>query len=107
MVPKPRVRARLNVLKDIFVALTFIAISYSALYLLYPSNSPPFEETTIASYIQDGDTFQTSAGDWIRLADVDTPERGDWGYAEATNVLSQLIYGKQVYLEIDDINRYD
>ena len=66
---------RLNVLKGIFVTLTLIVISYSALYVLVPSSSPQFEETTIASYIQDGDTFQTSVGDWIRLADVDTPEQ--------------------------------
>ena len=98
---------RLNVLKGIFVALTFLVFSFSALYVLAPSSSPQFEETTTASYIQDGDTFQTSAGDWIRLADIDTPESYEFGYDEATNVLSQLIYGKKVYLDIDDINRYD
>lgn len=95
---------RLNVLKGIFVALTFLVISYSALYMLVPSSSPQFEETTTASFIQDGDTFQTSAGDWIRLADIDTPESYEYGYDEATNVLAELIYGKRVYLDIDDIN---
>jgi len=98
---------RLNVLKGIFAALTFLVISYSAIYLLVPSPSPQFEETTSASFIQDGDTFQTSAGDWIRLADVDCPDRDEYGYQEATQVLSRLLSGKRVYLDIDDINRFD
>ena len=95
------------VLKGIFATLTLLAVSFSVYYVLVQSSSLHFEEMTYASYIQDGDTFQTSAGDWIRLADVDTPERGDWGYSEATNVLSELIYNKRVYLDVDDLSVTD
>ena len=95
------------VLKGIFATLTLIVISFSVYYVMVQSSSPQFEEITYASYIQDGDTFQTSAGDWIRLADVDTPERGDWGYSEATDVLSELIYNKRVYLDVDDFSVTD
>ena len=90
------------VLKGVFTTLTLVVISFSVYYVLVQAYSPQFEEITYASYIQDGDTFETSAGDWIRLADVDTPERGDWGYSEATDVLSELIYNKRVYLDVDD-----
>ena len=90
------------VLKGIFTTLTLVVISFSVYYVLVQSYSLHFEKITYASFIQDGDTFQTSAGDWIRLADVDTPERGDWGYYEATDVLSDLIYNKRVYLDVDD-----
>jgi len=90
------------VLKGIFATLTLVGISFSVYYVLVQAYSPQFEEITYASYIQDGDTFQTSDGDWIRLADVDTPERGYWGYSEATDALSELIYNKRVYLDVDD-----
>ncbi len=99
--------ARLNVLKGIFTVLILLGISFSVYYVLVQSYSLQFEENTYASHIQDGDTFQTSAGDWIRLADVDTPERGEWGYSEATNFLSKLIYNKRVYLDVDDITVTD
>jgi micrococcal nuclease len=75
--------------------------------MLVKSSSLQFEEMTYATHIQDGDTFQTSAGDWIRLADVDTPEIGEEGFNRATEVLTQLIDGKIVYLDVDDINRFD
>ena len=95
------------VLKGIFATFTLVVVSFSVYYVLVQSSSLHFEEMTYASFIQDGDTFQTSAGDWIRLADVDTPERGDWGYSEATDVLSELIYNKRVYLDVDDLSVTD
>lgn len=95
------------VLKGVFSTLIFLTISYSVYYVFIQSSSPQFEEITYVSHIQDGDTFQTSAGDWIRLADVDGPERDEFGYYEATEVLRQFINGKRVYLDVDDINRYD
>lgn len=58
---------------------------------------------TTCTRIVDGDTFETSNGYVIRLADVDTPERGQAGYQESTDVLRDLIYGKTVYLEVDDV----
>ena len=95
------------VLKGIFATPTLVVISFSVYYLLVQSYSPQFEEITYASYIQDGDTFQTSAGDWIRLADVDCPESYEYGYSEATDVLSELIYNKRVYLDVDDLSVTD
>ena len=95
------------VLKGIFATLTLVVISFSVYYLLVQSYSPQFEEITYASYIQDGDTFQTLAGDWIRLADVDCPESYEYGYSKATDVLSELIYNKRVYLDVDDLSITD
>ncbi len=95
------------VLKGIFATLTLVVISFSVYYVLVQSFSPQFEEIAYASFIQDGDTFQTLAGDWIRLADVDCPESYEYGYSEATDVLSELIYNKRVYLDIDDLSVTD
>lgn len=59
------------------------------------------------NHIQDGDTFALESGHWVRLADIDTPESGEFGYYEAGKYLSDLIYQKKVYLDIDDIYTYD
>lgn len=96
-----------NLFKSLFFTFILISLSLRSYMTLITTFSVEVDEVTYASHIQDGDTFQTSAGDWIRLADVDTPERGDMGYYEATNVLSNLINNKKVYLDIDDLYRYD
>lgn len=48
----------------------------------------------------DGDTFMTDRRTRaVRLANVDTPEKGERGYAEATRFLEMLIKGKDVAIE--------
>ena len=59
------------------------------------------------NHIQDGDTFALESGHWVRLADIDTPESGEFGYYEAGAYLYDLIYQKKVYLDIDDVYTYD
>jgi endonuclease YncB( thermonuclease family) len=49
--------------------------------------------------IRDGDTFaiRGSRGDvWIRLCGIDSPERRQEGYAQASAAISQMIRGKDV-----------
>ncbi len=59
----------------------------------------------------DGDTLDMTASNGtqyrIRLADVDAPERDEEGYAESGEYLSDLINGKNVYLDIDDLYVWD
>jgi micrococcal nuclease len=66
-----------------------------------PSSIIEIDVSATCIKITDGDTFELSNGDIIRLADVDTPERGQPGYQEATDYLRSLIYDKTVYLEVD------
>ena len=68
---------------------------------------PPFDFKDTCTHVVDGDTFDVSAGHRIRLADVDTPERGEYGFDEATDYVGDLIYGKNVYLDVDDVNVLD
>ena len=49
--------------------------------------------------IDDGDTFQTAKGDWIRLANVCAPDYGEDGYVEAKSILSNLILNKEIAYE--------
>jgi len=62
--------------------------------------SVEIDEVSVATYIVDGDTFDVAMGERVRLADVDTPERGQVGYSEASYFLGQLIYGERVYLDV-------
>jgi len=59
------------------------------------------------SRVIDGDTFDVTFGERIRLADVDAPEYYEEGYNESKNFLSELVLNKTVYLDIDDISRTD
>ncbi|KKM13618.1 hypothetical protein LCGC14_1714450, partial [marine sediment metagenome] len=48
------------------------------------------DSTGTAYYIVDGDTLDVTSVGRIRLADIDTPESGDSGYAAAKNYLNSL-----------------
>jgi endonuclease YncB( thermonuclease family) len=46
----------------------------------------------------DGDTLELDSGFKVRLIGIDTPERGECGYREATEVLAALVAGRDVVL---------
>lgn len=67
------------------------------------STAPTVVATTAADRLTaarviDGDTIVTSAGDTIRLAGIDTPERGQCGYSEATANLRSTLAGNTLTL---------
>lgn len=64
-------------------------------------------EYSVARII-DGDTFDLTSGERVRMIGIDTPERGKKYYAEATDRLRELIGGKVVRLEKDhsEVDRY-
>jgi len=98
---------KVKVLKGAFFFIILILISWNSFSLLVSIYSLEIDKTSIATYIVDGDTFDIATGERIRLADVDTPERGKAGYFEASMFINNLIYNKKVYLDIDDIYVYD
>lgn len=70
----------------------------------------PGEPTRFLSAI-DGDTIKTEAGT-VRLIGIDTPERGQCGYQNATKEINSLInHGATIYLELpvgqNSTDRYD
>ena len=76
--------------------------SYSIFSFLIILGSAEIDTTGTATYIIDGDTFDISTGDRIRLADIDCPKRGQPGSYEATEFLITLVYNRKIYLDIDD-----
>lgn len=60
-------------------------------------NSP---QITVSKVI-DGDTFELSSGETVRLICIDAPEKNKKGYEESKQFLSNLILNRQVRLEKD------
>ncbi len=65
------------------------------------------DATTVVDWVIDGDAFDTTSGERVRLADIDAPESGEYGYYDAKDFLISLVHGKAVYLDIDDIYETD
>lgn len=77
--------------------------SHTTSHATTTSAPPPPTTTTAADRLTaarviDGDTIVTSAGDTIRLAGIDTPERGQCGYSEATANLRRTLAGNTLTL---------
>jgi len=56
----------------------------------------------------DGDTIEIETGERVRLICMDTPERGEEGYIEASNYLQVLILNKEVKLvkDVSETGKY-
>ncbi|MCJ7635088.1 thermonuclease family protein [Candidatus Bathyarchaeota archaeon] len=88
------------------VLLPLVATLYSV-SVVHSSSLGECDMVTVVNWVIDGDTFNVTAGERIRLADIDAPELNHTGYAAAKNLLISLAYNKTVYLDIDDISRTD
>ena len=55
----------------------------------------------------DGDTIELETKDKIRLSVVNTPERGELGYYEATLFTQNLCLDRLAFVDIDDGQRSD
>ncbi len=56
----------------------------------------------------DGDTFMTDKRKHpVRLANVDTPEKGEKGYGEAKKALQNLIGGEEVTIDTQARDKYN
>ena len=50
-------------------------------------------------HVLDGDTFETSDGEFVRLKDINAPEKGQPGAAKATRDLEAKLAGQVVSSE--------
>jgi len=113
-------RIKTNYLIMSFSAIIIVSIAGFVITFSFLENTntqtppiiPPVSEIEVDAYgnvyyIVDGDTYDQNGisgiGDRVRLADVDSPESYEAGYQEAKDWLYDTIYGKNVYLDIDDI----
>ena len=63
--------------------------------------TPSGSETVTVAQVVDGDTIELTNGRKVRYIGINTPERDQPYYAEATAVNRQLVQGKNVQLELD------
>lgn len=94
------------------LALIITAIAFLAVFFLKPR--PAFAECTgraqcfqdEVTRVIDGDTIAAGATR-IRLVLVDTPEKGEAGFDEATNFTKTLCLNKKAIIDQDDLQYYD
>jgi endonuclease YncB( thermonuclease family) len=61
-----------------------------------PEDGP--SRTVVVLRVVDGDTVEIASGAHVRMIGIDTPERGDCGYEEATSALRRMVEGRKVVL---------
>lgn len=54
----------------------------------------------------DGDTCRTTTGERIKLACIDTPERGEYGASGATTAIRNMVVGRTVGIRRLTTDRY-
>ncbi|HYO40073.1 MAG TPA: thermonuclease family protein [Nocardioidaceae bacterium] len=69
------------------------------------SPSAPRVRRFVVARVVDGDTVELVGGQDVRIVGVDTPERGDCGYDEATAAMERLVLGRRVRLTVSDEDR--
>ena len=111
---KQKTRSRILVILTLILVIT----SISSHYYGYEYE---FDVYGVVIRVVDGDTFYLKVqiayspkyvsleghSIKIRLADINAPELDTQEGIEAKKALTQLIYGKHVYLDIDDVYVYD
>lgn len=74
-----------------------------------PPTIPSLAASDTVARVIDGDTVEMASGAHVRIIGIDTPERGQCGYQEATDRLVDTIEGQPVILTSgarDDVDRY-
>jgi micrococcal nuclease len=57
--------------------------------------------SVLVIHVIDGDTIEIEGGYYVRYIGIDTPEKGDPLYGEATQANRNLVEGRKVHLEAD------
>ncbi len=81
-------------------ALAAASLITIALFFAQQLYVPPAEKVFVKRVI-DGDTFEADSGNEVRILGINTPEKKQYLYANATAFLKNLIEGKNVTLERD------
>ncbi|OQD58785.1 putative nuclease [Methanobrevibacter arboriphilus JCM 13429 = DSM 1125] len=66
-----------------------------------------YDAKGFCDHVIDGDTIDVRGVGRIRLVGVNTPERGELGYQNATDFVKSKCLGKTIYLDIDDAKTKD
>ncbi|RME32189.1 MAG: hypothetical protein D6800_00010 [Candidatus Zixiibacteriota bacterium] len=89
-------RQRLGVRVAVVLTVALLLVAIRFVQEIGPEGKPG-ERFTVVRVI-DGDTFELTGGDRVRLLAIDAPEEGEALHDSATALLRRLILGKQVRL---------
>jgi micrococcal nuclease len=99
---KRRTNFRISKRLDLVLLILLILAAFFFLRSMQDNYFPPNDpDTLMAVEIRDGDTFTASNGEIVRLLGIDTPEKGEPFYDEATRYLYQSAYKKELKFETD------
>ena len=110
---KTRINIKNKILVLLIIIIILIILGAIILFSKYAQqkdnqitgNTENIPKEPYVSRIIDGDTFEMSSGEIIRLLCINAPEKGEKGYEESTEFLELLILNKEVKLESDISNK--
>jgi micrococcal nuclease len=86
--------------------LLVVAVMLAVAFLLSHSfTGKIIDEQPSVAKVVDGDTLKLSNGERVRLLNIDTPEKGQYYWREASQRMKELASNKTVKLEADKTNR--
>ncbi|MFH0712080.1 MAG: thermonuclease family protein [archaeon] len=88
--------------KSLIILILFFTSAIFYYHITDPTQTQTFQITRVI----DGDTIETSTNIQIRLLGINTPEKSQPFYTEATNFLSQQIQNKSVKTKIYGTDKY-
>lgn len=93
----------------IIIITVLFVIAVSILLVMQPQQNIDTEGLVLITRVIDGDTVELENDDRVRLLGIDTPEKGQLLFSEASERLRELVEGKSVLLESDqtDRDKYD
>ncbi len=98
---KPSHTSSLKSAKGTVLLLTIIALCLGLVigHRINSTDSPSEIETALVVRVIDGDTVELLDGRRVRYLGIDTPERGEYYYKEASDRNRELVGGKTVELQ--------
>jgi len=93
----------------VLLGLLVVAVAVTAVVATRGPSLDPGGEQGVVVGVVDGDTVDVAGVGRVRVIGVDTPERGECGYEEASRAVADLVLGETVTLvpgARDDTDRY-
>jgi micrococcal nuclease len=85
----------------LLAALAAIALALALVVAWQRRDEEPEARSGRVAHVVDGDTLDVGR-ERIRVLGIDTPERGECGYAPASRATAELVLGRVIQLEADE-----
>ena len=85
----------------LLAALAAIALALALVVAWQRRDEEPEARSGRVAHVVDGDTLDIG-GERVRVLGIDTPERGECGYAPASRATAELALGRVIQLEADE-----